>query len=244
MLAQLHIPLWAGFVALIVVCYFLGAIPFSLIIGKLFYHKDLRTMGSGNLGTTNALRCFGPVAGALVLVLDGLKGAAAIYLARWLIPQVATPAHYATLSPLVRVAFSTRGYFVLTAHWALVVAAVSAIIGHAFSPYIGFKGGKAMAATGGIVIAMLPKLLPILVPVFLILVAVTRYVSVASLTIAVLLPLTMWLFYPSLPFIIFSVAAALFVIWLHRSNIARLRAGTENKLEFGRSKAPTRSNGG
>jgi len=243
-LTQLHIPAWAGFVFLVVVCYFLGAIPFSLIIGKVFYRKDLRTMGSGNLGTTNALRCFGPVAGALVLILDGLKGAAAVYLARWLFPQLATPALSASLSKLVRLAYSTQGYPVLTAHWALVTASVAAIVGHAFSPYIKFKGGKAMAATGGIVIAMFPKLLPILVPVFLILVFVTRYVSVASLTIAVLLPLTMWVFYKSLPFIIFSVAASLFVIWLHRSNIARLRAGAENKLEFGRSKAPQDENGG
>ena len=236
MLASLHLPIWLGIVALVVVCYFLGAIPFSLIIGKLFYHKDLRTMGSGNLGTTNALRCFGPVAGALVLLLDGLKGAAAVYLARWMFPQVASPAFYSKLAPITRAAYSVNGFPRLTAHWVLVAAAVATIVGHAFSPYIGFKGGKAMAATGGIVIAMFPKLLPILVPVFIILVLITRYVSIASLTIAVLLPLTMWYFYSSLPFIIFSVAAALFVIWLHRSNIARLRAGTENKLEFGKAK--------
>lgn len=236
MFAQLHLPLWLGFLALIVVCYFLGAIPFSLIVGKVFYHKDLRALGSGNLGTTNAWRCLGPAAGIAVLLLDALKAAIGIYLARLLFARAATAAFYATLSPLVRIAYRVGGYPVRTAHWALVAAAVAVIVGHAFSPYIHFRGGKAVAATGGIVIAMVPKLVLILLPVFLLVLALTRYVSVASLTIAVLLPFSMWLFYPSLPFIIFSVAAALFVIWLHRSNISRLRAGTENKLGFGNKK--------
>jgi len=239
MLVSLHLPTWLGFTALIIVCYFLGAIPFSLIVGKVFHHKDLRLLGSGNLGTTNAWRCLGPAAGIAVLVLDALKAVVGIYLARLIFPQAISAAAYETLSPLVRIAYHVgSGYPVLTAHWALVAAAVAVIGGHAFSPYIGFKGGKAVAATGGIVIAMVPKLVLILLPVFLIVLFVTRYVSVGSLTIAVLLPLTMWWFYPSLPFIIFSVVAALFVIWLHRSNIARLRAGTENKLGSGKAKSP------
>ncbi|MCL2324566.1 MAG: glycerol-3-phosphate 1-O-acyltransferase PlsY [Actinomycetia bacterium] len=235
MLTQLPLPLWLGFVLLALVCYLLGGIPFSLIVGKLFFRRDLRELGSGNLGTTNALRSFGWPAGIAVLILDALKGAGAIYLARLLIPQGCTPQFYAALSPLVRPAYAVGGYPAEVAHWALVVSAVAVIVGHAFSPYIGFAGGKAMAATGGIVIAMLPRLLPILVPVFILLVIITRYVSVASLTIAVLLPPTMAFFYPYLPFIIFSVAAMIFVIWLHRSNIVRLRAGAENKL-FGQKR--------
>jgi len=241
--ASLQIPLWLGFVLLIVACYLLGGIPFSLIVGKVFFRKDLREIGSGNLGTTNAIRGLGWPAGIAVLILDGLKGVGAIYLARLCFPQGCSPAYYDTLDRIVRPAYQAGAYPASVAHWALVASAVAVIVGHAFSPYIGLKGGKAMAATGGIVIAMLPKLLPILVPVFLILVIVTRYVSVASLTIAVLLPITMAIFYPYLPFIIFSVAAMLFVIWLHRSNIARLHAGTENKL-FGTKKPNDEANGG
>ncbi|MCL2654153.1 MAG: glycerol-3-phosphate 1-O-acyltransferase PlsY [Coriobacteriia bacterium] len=237
MLAQLHIPLWLGFILLIIVCYFLGAIPFSLIVGKVFYRKDLRKLGSGNLGTTNAYRCLGPVAGTIVLILDCLKGAVAIYLARLFVPMNASAAYYGTLSPLVRVAYRIGGYPALAAYWALIACAVAAIVGHAFSPYINFTGGKAVAATGGILLAMVPKVVLILLPLFLIMLLATRYVSVASMTIAVALPFSMWLFYPSLPFIIFSVVAALFVIWLHRGNIVRLRAGTENKLGASRGQA-------
>ncbi len=242
MYAMFHaVPLWVGFVVLIVVCYLLGGIPFSLIVGKVFFRKDLREIGSGNLGTTNAIRGLGWPAGIAVLILDGLKGVGAVYLARLCFPQGCSQQAYDALATIVRPAYLVGGYPASVAHGALVAAAVAVILGHAFSPYIGFKGGKAMAATGGIVIAMLPKLLPILVPVFLILVVATRYVSVASLTIAVLLPFTMALFYPYLPFIIFSVAASLFVIWLHRGNIARLRAGTENKLFGDKSAAVTES---
>ena len=229
------VPLWLVFVLMAVACYLIGGFSSSFVIGKLIYHKDLRCEGSGNLGTTNALRCLGVPAGIVVLFLDGLKGAIAIEIARLLLPQHCTAARYATLSPLVRLAYSPVGYPAQIAYWALVVCALAAILGHAFSPYLKFRGGKAIATSAGIIIAMEPKAVLILLPIFIIVLLSTRYVSVASMAIAICYPFATVIFYPSLPFIILSVVAALFVIWLHRSNIVRLRAGTENRLTLGRS---------
>ena len=244
LIAPLSLPLWLVFLLLVVICYFIGGISFAYVVGKLFYHIDLRYEGSGNLGTTNALRCLGVPAGVVVLILDGLKGVAAIYLARFFVPQNCTPQYYAGLSPLMRLVFHPGGYSASVAQWALLTCALAAILGHAFSPYLHFRGGKAMATTAGIIIAMEIKAVLVLLPLFLIVLLLTHYVSVASITTAVGYPLTTLIFYPSLPFIILSVAAALFVIWLHRSNIARLRNGTENKFSFRRARPSSNGSGG
>lgn len=204
------LALMLGAVALI--AYLLGAIPFTLIIGKVFYNIDPRKVGSGNLGATNSLRVLGWKAGVAVAILDVLKSVLALYIAKYL--------------------FSSPELLTYQS-WAMVVAALCAILGHAFSPYIGFKGGKGVATAAGAMIALSPKIFLILLVVFVTTIAISRYVSLGSITVAALYPFVTYLMHSGdLPRLLFSIITAVLVIYFHRSNIARLKAGTENKLSF------------
>lgn len=200
------------FVAACVAGYLLGAIPFSLVIGKTFFKIDLRQFGSGSLGTTNTLRVLGGRAALAVLLLDALKGTCAVWVAWLLVP--------------------TSVFGASTHSWALVVGTFAAIFGHAFSPYIDFKGGKGVATTAGAVLAMQPIVACILIVLFIIIVYSTRYVSVASMVVATLYPIMVLVFYRELPFILFAFIAAILIIWLHRANIVRLIAGEESKISI------------
>lgn len=210
------------FLTVLVLAYLLGGIPFTLIIGKVFYNIDPRKEGSGNLGATNSLRVLGKKAALAVAVLDVGKSTLAILIAQ------------AYISPLTS--------DVDVVHWAMVGAALLAILGHAFSPYIGFKGGKGVATAAGAIITLNVPIFFILLAVFIAIIYFTRYVSLASLTIAVMYPLLVVLMYSgNSAYLIFSIIAAGLVIYFHRSNISRLRAGTESKVSF--TKKETSPNG-
>jgi len=200
------------FVAACVVGYLLGAIPFSLIIGKTFFDVDPRKFGSGNLGASNTLRVLGGRAAIAVLLLDALKGACAVLVASLLVTE---PAFGATVHS-----------------WALVAGTFAAIFGHAFSPYIDFKGGKGVATTAGALFAMQPIVVAILAVFFFTIVYFTRYVSVGSMVCAALYPILVLVFYREFPFVLFAFLVAVLIIWLHRSNIVRLRAGEESKISI------------
>lgn len=200
------------FIAVGAAGYLLGAIPFSLLVGKLFFKLDLREQGSGNLGATNTFRVLGGRAALAVLVLDGLKGATSVFMAMYLVPE------------------ST--YTSDVANWAIVLGIFAAIFGHAFSPYIKFKGGKGVATAAGALFALMPLVACVELAIFIVVILITRYVSLGSIIIAMMYPILVVVFYPHVPFIVFACVTAAMVVWLHRSNISRLRAGTEPKISF------------
>lgn len=187
--------------------YILGSVNFAIIVSKLRYKQDIRDFGSRNAGMTNMLRVYGWRAALPVFVGDLLKSVAAVELCQWLYPG-----SYAT-------------YF----------AAFFAVLGHLFPVYFGFRGGKGVVTTAGVMLAIDPiVLLIIIVPWFAVAFS-TRIVSLASLTAAALYPivtaLVLWLrgepvLYPAL----FALALSLLVITMHKDNIKRLLSGTENRF--------------
>ena len=212
--------LWAKYLLVGVVAYLLGSIPFTLLAGKIFFGIDPREHGSGNLGSTNALRVLGKRAAIGVLACDLGKGALAVFIARLLFP----------VGELV----AASPFMASTLSWAMMLALLGAVAGHAFPVYIGFKGGKGVATAGGGLLVMMPLTAVILLSIFFATVALSRYVSAGSVTAAAMFPVMVLILNRELPFILFSVLMAAGVIYLHRANIGRLRAGTESKLSFQR----------
>lgn len=186
---------------LLVAAYLLGAFPSSYVVGRLLRGIDLREHGSGNLGATNAYRVLGWKAATPVFMLDILKGwFPTFFFARW------------------DGAADWR--------WALAYGA-AAIVGHVFSIYVRFKGGKGVATGAGVFIALAPLAVLIGLGVWIVLLYITGTVSIASIAAAVVLPLAIWLL--GAPAIVLSLALALsaFVIYAHRANIRRLLRGEE-----------------
>lgn len=224
-----------GYLALaFLVSFLLGSIPWGVIVSKVFYHKDIRDEGSGNIGTTNAMRAMGKVGGAAVFVLDFGKGLFSGWFgtlcAAWatLALVAALPAGVPAIdSPWFSGPLSVSGL-------AMALAFAGCTLGHVFSPWLGFKGGKGIAvAAACLVFVYSPVAFLIEVIVFALGIALTRCVSVGSIAAAVLCPI-LGLYYYGLdgqwvPWLIITATAAV-VIWAHRENIARLRAGTENKI--------------
>ncbi len=189
---------------IVLIGYLLGSFPTSYLAGKLIKGIDLREHGSGNLGATNTLRVLGKTPGIAVLLIDILKGLAAVYLIKLLAPS--SPYYYQ------------------------VVSGFLAIIGHNWSVFLKFSGGKGVATSCGVLIALTPLISLILFSVFVISVALTRYISVGSLSAAVLFPVSTIYFEKPKPLIIFAFVVAVLIIVKHKSNIQRLLSGTENKL--------------
>jgi glycerol-3-phosphate acyltransferase PlsY len=187
----------------VVVGYLLGSCPFGYWAGRL-KGVDLRSQGSGNIGGTNAIRVLGPRVGVPALLLDIAKGAVAVLVASQ-----------------------------LGGTGTEVLAAAAAMVGHTRSIFLGFRGGgKAVATGAGAMLALVPE---VTVPVAVVWIAVsllTRYISVASMVSAVVLVIGVIATGQSWPIVVFALFGAGVVIWRHRSNIARLRAGTENRLDL------------
>lgn len=188
----------------VVIAYLLGSIPFAYLAGKT-RGIDIRTVGSKNVGASNVFRELGRRIGITVMALDIAKGLIAVVIA-----------NVATASP-----------------WP-VVAAAAAILGHVFPVWLGFKGGKGVAVAGGAMIglATIPAL--IVLVIWVVIVGVTRYVSVGSIVCAAIFPFLVLGFGAPWPTVVFAVLAAIMVIVRHRTNIARLRRGQEPRLNFGR----------
>lgn len=189
--------------------YLLGSIPASFLIARAF-GVDIRTFGSGNVGATNVLRALGPKAGVPALILDALKGTLAVVVARALVPGGGP------LGPLV---------FPLS-------CGVAAVLGHSFTIWLRFRGGKGVATGAGMFAALAPLPLALSVVTFVGLVALTRYVSLASMVSALALNAFIVVLMPESrgPLCSIAVPLALFICWRHRDNIRRLLAGTEAKL--------------
>ena len=192
--------------------YLLGSIPFGYLAGRLC-GVDIRTQGSGNIGATNVLRVLGKKWGYTVFLCDFLKGWLPVKLALgWGIALQADPA-------------SAPG----------AAAGFCALVGHSFPVWLGFKGGKGIATSAGVIVALFPQAFLICLGVWIMLFATLRYVSVASIAAALTLPLAVGAMAAlhRADWLAFSVSAlmAVLAVWRHRSNIARLRAGTEPRFE-------------
>lgn len=201
-------------VILLAVAYLLGSIPSGVWIGKLFYGKDIRQFGSGNSGTTNTFRVLGKPAGIVVLLMDILKGTLAT-----LLP---TLFHLDNVNPL----------------WF----GVFAILGHTFPVFAGFKGGKAVATSAGMLLAYSPLFFLYSVVLFLVCLFISSMVSLSSMIAAVLVTLStiilpyVWpAILPTHNWLLTLIAASvtIFIFIRHRENIKRIKAGTENRVPFG-----------
>lgn len=215
--------------------FLLGSIPFGLIIAKL-KGINIRDHGSGNIGATNVLRVVGKKYGITCLILDALKGFIPVVVAISVIRF--TGIH----NPMTLTGLSgwAADFPILTAQGTQVITGLCAVLGHNYSPWVCFKGGKGIATSAGVLIALMPAAVLILLLIFLMTFLVSRYVSLASIVTAGALPFVTlagsW-FHGKIqngtwnkPLFAFTVIIALLAIWKHRSNIARLRAGTEHRF--------------
>ena len=207
--------------------YLLGSIPSGFLVAKA-KGVDIRSVGSGNIGATNAMRVLGKPAGIFVLLADAAKGYAAV---AWLTPMIFNQFDiwlhrhfsgswdYFQYQPVER---QTR-LFVLAGNFA--------VLGHNYTCWLKFKGGKGIATTAGVFLALAPWALLIALAVFILAVVATRIVSVASMSAAVALPVAVWVMSPNNLFLgIATTALGVLAIYKHKSNIQRLMAGTENRL--------------
>ena len=185
-----------------------GSVPSGLWLVQVFHGIDIRNYGSKNIGTTNVFRIVGPKTAVLVLIADAFKGILAVGIMS-----------YFFHNPLLD-----------------VVTALGALLGHNYSLFLGFKGGKGVATALGLLIFMMPKVAVASFGIWLVCVLLTRYVSLGSIMAAIFTPPLAWyLGYPS-AHVIFSVVAAFFVVLRHKENIHRLLTGTESKIKPGNAK--------
>jgi len=192
--------------AVLLIAYLLGAIPFGYLLVKWKTGADVRAAGSGNIGATNVMRTTGRGAGVVTLLLDIAKGYAAVWIGGRL-----------------------TGQDVL---W-MSLAALAVMAGHAYPVFLGFKGGKAVASFVGAFLCLTPWALAVETIVFVVVVIRTRHISMASIVGAATLPLAVWLVVKApWPAVAASMVAGAFVIYRHSSNVTRLRAGTESVFKF------------
>ena len=190
--------------------YLLGGIPFGYLFVKLKTGRDVRSLGSGNIGATNVLRNAGTVAGVATLLLDIAKGFAAV----WLMGR----------------------YGSHSAFW-LSAAALAVMAGHAYPVFLKFKGGKAVASFIGAFLYLTPAPMAAILIVFVVVVWVSRYISLGSVMAAGAFPLAVWLIlHPEPVVVLAALLAGGFIVYRHRANLARIRAGNETVFGFGSRK--------
>ena len=208
-----------GFILAGIAAYLLGSIPTGFLVAKA-RGIDIRTVGSGNIGATNVFRFLGKPAGIFVLFADALKG--------WLAVVVVTR--------VVTMILHLPGDQ-MTQEWLAICAGVCAILGHNFTCWLRFKGGKGIATSAGVLTALVPWSLIIIVGIWIVLFAVSRYVSLASICAAFALPFAAWLTHESVTMIVITAALAVLAIYKHKANIQRLINGTESRLVLKKSPA-------
>jgi glycerol-3-phosphate acyltransferase PlsY len=191
--------------AILIGAFLIGSIPFGYLIGRFFYRTDLRTSGSGNIGAMNALRTLGKGGAIAVLLLDAAKGFLPVFLLLLL-----------------------RSDSVLAS-----LAGALAVLGHCFSPWLGWKGGKGVATSVGVILALSwPALIVFVLTWILGALVVSRYSSVGSMLASIIAPFALFFFTREYAPAAYGVFSALLIIWMHRENIARLRQGTEGPLNL------------
>ncbi len=190
-----------------ILSYLIGSIPSGLILGRGIWGVDLRDHGSHNIGATNAWRTIGKPAGLLIFLMDFLKGAIGVGLGSAL--GSGTP-------------------------FVLVLCGIIAIVGHSWSLFLGFKGGKGVATGLGVIAMLMPGPTILVFLLWFAIVYVTGYVSLGSIVAAAAVPLVAWCFGAPGAYIVFGLLAAAFIIYRHKANIGRLMAGTESKIKAAR----------
>ncbi|MDF7638892.1 glycerol-3-phosphate 1-O-acyltransferase PlsY [Lactobacillus sp. ESL0791] len=189
-----------------ILAYLIGSFPTGVLVGKIFFHEDIREYGSGNIGTTNSFRVLGPIAGTFVLVVDVLKGT------------------LATDLPLL--------FHIKSHKYLLLICGGLAILGHTFSIYLKFKGGKAVATSAGVFLGYNLQFFGVCAAIFLPLVFITSYVSLSSLIAIVLIFIATFWFHD----IFLTIIAGIMLLILfirHKDNIKRLSHHNENIIPFG-----------
>ncbi|MFW6315528.1 MAG: glycerol-3-phosphate 1-O-acyltransferase PlsY [Cyanobacteriota bacterium] len=199
--------------ALILIAYFLGSIPSGFLAGRWLENIDIREYGSGSTGATNVLRVLGAKAAVAVLLVDLLKGAIAVAIAKVIVIQVS--------------AFPFSDDSVA---WLVIVTALAAVFGHSKSVWLHFSGGKSVATSLGTLLVMTPTVALGGVIAFGLTLALSRMVSLSSLVSAIAINILMLVLNEPFPYFIFSACAAAYVIWRHRGNVERILAGTEPKI--------------
>jgi glycerol-3-phosphate acyltransferase PlsY len=193
-------------VLILVISYLIGSIVTSDIVTK-FKKTDLRSQGSGNVGATNAFRVMGSLYGAIVLIGDALKGVLAVLIGRWLNPFP---------------------HFDMS-----ILAAVLVIVGHNWPVFAKFKGGKGIATSLGVIIALTPYSLLVILPVWLAVFLISGYVSLASIIVAFTYPIAVFLFYPTDTYkLLFAIIIAILALYRHKGNFGRLIHGEEHRILY------------
>ncbi len=198
---------------LIIVAYLIGSIPTALIISKKFFGIDIRDYGSGNMGATNTFRVLGSKYGTVVMALDILKGAFAVGLFNFL------PYYFGVENELQRTNF-------------MIGLGLAAVVGHIFPIWANFKGGKGVATLFGMILAIQPLVAVSCVGVFLLVLYLTRYVSLSSILASVFLPIcVLWIWNEhEVLYRVFALIVALLVIFTHQKNIGRILRGVESRV--------------
>ena len=190
----------------LVLGYIIGNISPSYLIVKIFKKADVRDFGSGNAGTTNVNRVLGFWAALSVFLLDALKGAAAVIIGRWLFGDIGG-----------------------------LIAGLGAVAGHNWPAVLRFRGGKGVATSAGVAITLSPLAFGILLAVFIIVVVLSRYISLGSILVGIMLPVTLLVFgYPTREILLAAILAAM-LLFQHRGNIQRLLTGSENRLNLAKT---------
>lgn len=219
-----------AYIIVAVGAYLLGSLPTGFLVARA-RGVDIRTVGSKNMGATNVFRVLGKGPGIFVLLIDALKGLAAVVLAINFYPQ------WHQLLPGV---FIVDGVTDPSLRSGLgIVAGLSSILGHNYTCWLGFKGGKGIATTGGAFLALAPIAVGVALVAWIIAFVTTRYVSVASIVAAVALPATVWFTQPNLALRLIAVGLGVLAIYKHKANIQRLLNGTENRFNFKKKESPT-----
>jgi glycerol-3-phosphate acyltransferase PlsY len=216
--------------AVIIIAYLLGSIPFGYLIVHATQGADVRETGSGGTGATNVSRRAGRAAGAITLVLDALKGATAVIFAELILGLPILTAGGHAGSPLL-----SRGP--TEAQWWVAGAAIAAIVGHIFPIWLRFRGGKGVATGVGVLLMLAPIAVVFAALVFLLVVALTRYVSLGSIVAAVAIPFFVLLqnafIQPTeslAPIMTVAIVGAALIVFAHRDNVRRLLQGSESKF--------------
>ena len=202
----------AGYILTVLIAYLLGSIPTGFLVAKA-RGVDIRTVGSGNIGATNVFRILGKAAGVFVLVVDAAKGWLAVFVVAklvsgWFYPEPGSPA----------------------LEWFRLCAGIAAILGHNYTCWLHFKGGKGIATSAGVLVALVPKPLLVVLAIWIIIFALSRYVSLASILAAFSLPFAAWAFGETRTIIFVTAALSALAIYKHKANIQRLINGTENRI--------------
>lgn len=206
--------LTVGYIVAILLVYLAGSIPTGFLVAKA-RGIDIRKFGSGNIGATNVFRILGKPAGIFVLLADALKGWLAVVVISklvvyWLAPNTSAQAK----------------------EWVSICAAVAAVLGHNYTCWLYFKGGKGIATSAGVLVAIVPKSLLIILAVWIIVFLLTRFVSLASISASLTLPFAAFFTGESFTIVLIMAALATLAIYKHKANIKRLLNGTESRVAF------------